>query len=568
MFSLSWFLPRFAGIALAAACSVGSLAESPLPSEVQTPAWDEDYFYFPHVRTVWREAIQWEHLGARAPVTIATLEEAVEEGNLPRAAFAYHSLVKQNYTPTDEAEKARFSELASQVSRSARRFLDEDEHQWGAHLLVERGLHSQAPNRPLALELLSQFGDDDIPFNATNGAEFYWLGIAFNPDSFIPPLIDQLIRSFDAGHDLQEQRILLNLSMIALLLHDENFQHRAYGWDLFNRGGLEWISDPHHFWNLSEHQRDRVLEIAVSVQNDWKWNHDNDVAHHGARRMARILVETTYPAARPHLYRALKNRELRHHDSLWFLGLMLADDPSTIFESPMDDALPLIIGDRQGVYVPSRIGSLFQRNAPSKEVFITRHRLFLHPPLARRLVDGWPASPEHHRMAVEAVRRAMLAESDVYAQLGLMLALNAMDCLDCDNEIGATSVSHFVDDVYYLNAQMSEYVLLEMGPRAIPFALAGVGVGVQKSDWQMVALSANVLRYVDPAFDPGDFPEANDFLWIQLADDDIPGNATAAMRYFMNWRDGGEEYVRARERGDAQQEHYRERILAHFADQP
>jgi len=174
---------------------------------------------------------------------------------------------------------------------------------------------------------------------------------------------------------------------------------------------------------------------------------------------------------------------------------------------------------------------------------------------------NWPSFSPWHRDACALLREALRTESDGRAQVALSSALEAAQDKESQELRGIIAVTHLVDDSISWNADCSSSYLSALGEEAILYVTAGLKAGVKIDDWQLVVLANNILYQIDPYHNPANWSYVNEFLWEQMKDDEIDGNATGAIHYFQRWGPDSIPFLMSHENHDQQRQRAVERIV-------
>src|SRR5690606_10058921 len=94
--------------------------------------------------------------------------------------------------------------------------------------------------------------------------------------------------------------------------------------------------------------------------------------------------------------------------------------------------------------------------------------------------------------------------------------------------IASALISNFVDDDVFANRERARWIMQEHGPIDTDAMLAGLNVGIEMRDLQLVKEATSNLLLEGRKDLLEVQPKLSDFLLDQLADDDISRNAEAA----------------------------------------
>jgi hypothetical protein len=146
-----------------------------------------------------------------------------------------------------------------------------------------------------------------------------------------------------------------------------------------------------------------------------------------------------------------------------------------------------------------------------------------------------PAPPCEKRASVlRMLRLALDRERDPHRQLSLAWFLRIAEDHEATDQIIAVAMSSLANDDVVNNANSARWLLDEVkGLDSAPI-LAGFRVGIEMEDWQLIDQAAELLLQRDHDFRLADYPEAMAFMATQLEDDDVEGNATAAVNFLRN----------------------------------
>lgn len=468
--------------------------------------------------------------------------------------------------PPEEREALRLAALDA---------LEDRARPWGMEpFLLAAAYEGHFPSRrALAEYLVVQLRDDDIPGNALASCDLLLAALRADPLPFASTLAREAQRLRVDDDDWQAKvphgpLLAAHLALLWAADDQESFAASNEAWWWMQRADHRPESCT-NFARLAKGDREALLDAAelLAVRDlQWRVDKDFDAAAFGARRLAWALFENA-PMEHERLARMIRSES--NHDAFAIerlVTLWLLRDPASLLAPPWDGVLPDAIAKAPW----ARWAALSAVLAPDDAWETGLEKRFaarlgtLHGPALREPDPAKAAFVREYRAAYHAQARWALARTaDPTAQLRLCEMLILWEDREARGLVAQVLVSHLPDDDIMENANRATRGLEQMGGGiAIDAARAGLRLGTEMGDWQLIERTTKVLLALDPDFDPAAHPRAIAAMAAHLADDDIEGNAAAA-RWFLRLCGPAARpaLMDAVENGDAQARAYARGIL-------
>lgn len=492
----------------------------------------EKHWHFPELRGVYRETFRLSGALGDTALTTETLELMLSTAALsPVHELGMHRAALENGYETFLSEE-REAELREQVLTLIR----EGAIRWGPQPLWEAVINGEPTStEELPFYLIEQFLEDAVPYNAMNAAEIYLVGLQEDPDRFVPPLVSSWEKLKQSGRENAQEAILV-ASLLLMFATDnpQDFPRWRASWFYCAYGGTH--GEPVNFQQMENRARRAVLSMAAAwAPWDTRYGVPGELEHAaiGNRRMAWVILEKSEPLAIQELrtialQKYPNRRDKRRAVYLW----MLRDVDSLLHPTNHEVFLTLT---HMGLWEWDMLlyGLLAPPGCSEPSEWMIREELgkIFMTDVAEEYRDRFPDIRTRRMQFLNIIRDHVEKETNSYHQLRqAALLLNAMD-EQSHALVSRILVSHLADDDYYNNASEAGELLWEMNQTAKDPLYAGLKVGAEIGDWQLLERTAALLSALEDDFDPAEFPEATALMITQLRDDEVENNAAAAVHY-------------------------------------
>jgi hypothetical protein len=515
------------GLALAAPCPAPAPDQPPVaPVVTIEPEWT-----FPRLRATWRQVFRWSRLAREQGVDAAWAAslDGAEAHNDPGRAFAAHLALSDTATTPVLAAGTREALASAVTARIAR-----GDTRWGPEPLWNAFLSPATfPATPdfLAVHLHDQWGEDDVAGNAFAAAEIYLMALQEDPAPYRAALARLLLR-LDGEGALLTQRGAIASSLFLLHVCDdpgrfaarrETWQHLANG-----RGELDAPVTADTALTLEEWQA--LMAVMVAWRRRWAVHEvpDLETVGRGNRRMATHLVERLATPPVDYCLAVMASGE--HHD--WVrshaLMLLLVRSPGTLRTNP--GAVAAFAGDCNLAWEGTVLALLGHPPDWFEEGDLERRLEWeFDLPLDVAAPAGWRVEAELGEFLRDHLLEALDREPE--SRRRLRLAASALALGAPLDRVAPALLAEMLDDDVYANASRARRLLDDHREEAREILLAGYRVAITERDWQMLDHCTELLAATEAGFDPSGDLAGIALMAEQLLDDDVEGNAQAAMRY-------------------------------------
>lgn len=518
------------------------------PPEIRVESPFEGEWNYVAVREQYRATFAWARSlrEDRTTATLALVTDAATSGTLPRRMAALLA-AREVGAPIPQTPEQR-----EEITSAAMQLAKDETLGWGAEALWRDhvpGMRSTT-RADLPDYLVAQLGEDSIANNATRAADLLRLGMISDRERYVDALAGWW-RGNAPPHkeDLPQEALMVgSVLLLHAALDTETFSDPSNTWGSLalddRTGNLDgWKS-------LSPSTQSAVLDVAFrfSSREGYPENFLQVVAGCGRRRAWSVL-EGCEPLAEEQLLQVMLSDQHSRYDRLRAAVILLARDPEVLAAPRGLDAMTEIAA--MNYWRANRLWELTARNseqsAEEENCCDGSHTWLLYEcfdsPEAIPAPFPRPTMQRVREKLVTHLRGALANEVEPQRQIGIWsFLLNAEDP-ESYPVIAQAAVSNLIADDESGNASAGYWALDRVGEEGIRAAHAGMRVSVEIGDWQLAAKCAEFLEGNDPEFRKSQYPGVMALMARQLMDDDVEGNAAAAMRYLADCGEAARGYL-------------------------
>jgi hypothetical protein len=497
--------------------------------------------------------------------------EALATGDVPMACALYLATRRAAPVAPDDP-------IAESIRMAAVESLARWDIRWGAQPLLSLAANPalDASPRVLANTLLDQLGDDAIRGNAHASCEFYLVGLQEDWDTWLAVLTDRCARQVKAPppegwHPFDQQQTLLSsLLFLAAMYGPEGLRASDTSW--------WYLAYGHGQARFEGYRKATPAQQSAMLRLARLW-HDGDAIIEGEyelhpargnRHMAWWMLEGTFPQSAPMLRDIILNTSewsWKHHRRA--LSVFLIHNPAMLLHEENRRLLPEVVASYKGIdyWRASRIGLLLAPRSPEFEGGCfgvpSLQDIVEYEPTWLAAANVTTTVAPHREPLLQLVRDELARVSDPTRQLNLTAFLVAARDDKSAELIASALISNFVDDDVFANRERARWIMQEHGPIDTDAMLAGLNVGIEMRDLQLVKEATSNLLLEGRKDLLEVQPKLGDFLLDQLADDDISRNAEAASAILQHLDpDSVRRLFARRPPVDEQEIEYRDFVLA------
>jgi len=534
----------------------------------------ESAWRFPELRASWRESLQWSRTLREAGPTSETLtmmRKSMHTGSGSRAMGAWLASCDSPTTPLIGG--ARFTELREEAIEG----LSTGNRRWGGRPLMESMVNpavfrgeSVLPNH-----LIDQFRPDDVPNNAFDAAEIYLVGMQEDPRRFLPELVSRWSALRRAGNAASQEGVFVaNLLLVYALSDPEQFSKRSLSWWYALQG---WRSD--ETWPatgldaMTRAESDAVLDAAVfwaPGSRGWMLGDTAEIGE-AARHHAWFLLEVANPAPTKQYREILASRKGSERDRQHALLLLIIREPTSLYDPRMEEAILAGCEVSYWGYYPTRLTTALvdPHMTPGERIesLLWEAGRSLRAPIERVFPNGRLLTDPERQRLLSIIAAGLERTTIPYSQLTLANVLLRSTRETSVDAVAEAAVSNLANDDYGGNAAGARDLLDSLGSAGVDALRAGLNVGVELGDWQLISECADRLVQSDESFAHAAHPEAMAAMAEHLRDDEVAGNGMAASDYLRSCGEAARPLLESlRDIGDDQQKEFAEDLLRELND--